>query len=306
MLSTRDIKRKIKSIGNTMQIASAMEMVAASKMRKSQLVALNSRPYCERALELLGNLGKRVHHSHHPLLVKRPVKRTLLLVVTSDKGLCGGFNSNVLDKAHEILKKGGEVDVVAVGKKGKDNFLYRKFNVVSEFSGIGDSVDIAETAPIADLLIDLYKSKKYDLVLAIYTNFISTLIQKSVVRQVLPIDFETIKEIIKSIIPQHGRYSELRKEREKVSKHYEYKFEPSTKEILEELLPDLIQIQVYHTILESNASEHSARMVAMKNASDSAKNLIDELRIAYNKIRQAAITKEISEITAGSEALENN
>lgn len=284
-----------------------MEMVSASKMRKSQLVALNSRPYCQIALEILGNLSEHTDYSLHPLLRKSPAEKIAVLVITSDKGLCGGLNSNVLKKAQKFLD-GRQADIIAVGKKGRDFFSRRKFNIAAEFTGIGDSVKIEQTSPIAESLVKWYEEGKYDLVVAVYANFLSTLKQEAVLRQVLPISIEGIKEIAAGIVPERGRYSNLgpatagKAGQYKYS--YEYLYEPSAESVLDTLLPDLLRVQVYYMILEANASEHSARMVAMKNATESAQKLIEELTLSFNKVRQSAITKEISEITAGSEALQ--
>ncbi|MBI2041558.1 MAG: ATP synthase F1 subunit gamma [Candidatus Nealsonbacteria bacterium] len=230
-----------------------------------------------------------------------------MLLITSDKGLCGGFNSNVLKKAQKFLDD-QKADVIAVGKRARDFFLWRKLNVTAEFTGFGDSIKIEEILPIADSLIKWYREQKYDSITAVYTNFLSTLKQEAVVRQILPINIESIKEIVAGILPERGRYADLRKEKKETDArflyNYEYLYEPSSESVLNNLLPDLFRIQIYHMILESNASEHSARMVAMRNASDSAQNLIEELTLYFNKARQSAITKEISEITAGSEALQ--
>ena len=305
----RETKLKIRSINNTKQITKAMEMVSASKMRKSQLVALNSRSYCEKALEILGNLSEHTNYDLHPLLKKRSSEKTALLVVTSDKGLCGGLNSNVLKKAQKFLNE-KKTDIIAVGKRGRDFFTRRGFNISAAFTGIGDSVKIEDIYPITSFLIKSYQEGNYDLIMAAYTNFLSTLKQEAVIRQVLPISLESIKEIVARIVPERGRYAELAEERinkeARVYKYnYEYLYEPNTESVLANLLPNLLNIQIYHMILESNASEHSARMVAMKNATESAQKLIDELTLAFNKVRQSAITKEISEITAGAEALSN-
>ena len=304
----RETKVKIKSINNTKQITKAMEMVSASKMRKSQQVALNSRAYCEKALELLGDLSEHTDYNLHPLLEKRSVNKAALLVIASDKGLCGGLNSSVLRKAQKFLGD-READIIAVGKKGRVFFNWRKFNVAAEFVGFGDIIKIEETLPIADSLIKWYQEQKYDLIVAVYTRFLSTLKQEAVLRQIMPINLEAIKEIVAGIVPEHGRYAELKSEKKAAEirprYNYEYLYEPSPDLVLSELLHNLLHIQIYHMILESNASEHSARMVAMRNATDSAQKLIEELTLHFNKVRQSAITKEISEITAGAEALAN-
>ena len=300
----RETKLKIRSVNNTKQITKAMEMVSASKMRKSQQVALGSRPYCEKALEILGNLSEHTDYNFHPLLVRRPLEKTALLVITSDKGLCGGLNSNILKKTQ---KAAGNFEIIAVGKKGRDFFARRGFKISAEFTGIGDIVKIEDILPIASYLIKSYQEGKYDLIAAVYTKFLSTLKQEAVVRQVLPINLESIKEIVAGIVPERGRYAELKDkagESASYKYNYEYVYEPNPELVLNELLPNLLQIQVYHMVLEANASEHSARMVAMKNASESAQKLIEDLQLYFNKVRQSAITKEISEITAGSEALQ--
>lgn len=282
-----------------------MEMVSASKMRKSQLIALSSRSYCRNALEILGNLSAHTDYNLHPLLKKSTAGKTALLVITSDKGLCGGLNSSVLKKAQRFLD-GKQIDVVAVGKKGRDFFSRRKFSVVASFTGIGDSVKIDDAAPISEALIDWYQEGKYSSITAVYTNFLSTLKQEAVVRQLLPISIEGVKEIVAGIMPERGRYSNIEDEKKnaKFLYSYEYIYEPSAESVLNTLLPSLLHIQIYHMILEANASEHSSRMVAMKNATESAQKLIDALTLSFNKVRQSAITKEISEITAGSEALQ--
>ncbi len=304
MISAREIKVKIRSINNTKQITKAMEMVSASKMRKSQLVALNSRPYCEKALQMLGELSAHTDARLHPLLNKIEGK-TALLVITSDKGLCGGLNSNVLKKAYKLAKE-KNADVIVVGKRARDFFSRRNFNIAAEFFGIGDTVKTEEASPIAEFLINNYGEGKYGSILAVYTNFLSTLKQEAVVRQVLPVSIEGIKEIVAGIVPERGRFSgDVLKQKEEVYPYsYEYVYEPSPQIVLDRLLKELLHVQVYHMILESNASEHSARMMAMKNATESAQKLIDELTLTFNNVRQAAITRELSEITAGAEALQ--
>ena len=305
MISAREIKVKIRSINNTKQITKAMEMVSASKMRKSQQVALNSRPYCEKALEMLGELSAHTDARLHPLL-KKAEGKTALLVITSDKGLCGGLNSNVLKKAYKLAKE-KEADVIVVGKRARDFFSRRNFNIAAEFFGIGDTVKTEEVSPIAEFLINNYGQGKYGSISAVYTNFLSTLKQEAVVRQVLPVSIEGVKEIVSGIVPERGRFAGagILKQKEEVYPYsYEYIYEPSPQVVLDRLLKELLHVQVYHMILESNASEHSARMMAMKNATESAQKLIDELTLTFNNVRQAAITRELSEITAGAEALQ--
>lgn len=277
-------------------------------MRKSQDIALRSRPHALAALEILKNLSgdtsiEEVYAS--PLLERREVKKICLVVVTSDKGLCGSFNSNVFRKAHEFLNaQAMPVDIVAVGKKGKDFLKKRGRSIIHELSGIGDFVHPSQTKPLADHLTDIFASGQYDEVYTIYTNFISVLKQEVVIEKLLPFSKDEIKRRIEEITPQRGRYSDMPLVLGATSdENRSYIFEPSPQEALDTLLPLLLEIAVYHVILEANASEHSARMVAMKNASENASELIRSLTLSYNKARQAQITKELIEINAGAAAL---
>lgn len=321
MASLKDIKRRIRSVKNTSQITKAMEVVSATKMRRSQQIALSGRPYALAALDILKNVTARI--SEKPtILQQRKVKNTLALVITSDKGLAGAFNSNVLRLYEKWQKeKEGQSTIATVGKKARDYFFARGVKPVSVFTGFGDYISRSETEPLAEFLLHGYMVHDWDRVLLFYTNFRSTLKQEAKMIEVLPIDSRKIEETIRGITPEYGRYSTLQAsspdgkaiEDPRQSRdfklqtphyNYEYKFEPSPTEVLEKLLPTLFKIQLHHIILESNASEHSARMVAMKSASENAKELIGELTIEYNKSRQAGITRELTEITGGKEALE--
>ncbi|OHA01918.1 MAG: ATP synthase F1 subunit gamma [Candidatus Sungbacteria bacterium RIFCSPLOWO2_02_FULL_51_17] len=316
MPSTKAIKQRIKSVKNTRQITKAMEVVSATKMRKSQGFALDGRPYALAALEMLGNITARTDY-RPVLLQERPVNRALVVVVTSDKGLAGAFNANVLRRAEKIVgERESEypVDVVTVGKKAREYFGSRSENVVKEFLGFGDFVDPRETNPLSDFMLAGFAHGRWDAADMVYTNFRSTLKQEVRVARVFPVDLERVRETIRNIIPEHGRFAALGgaspdlgsshgvDARERYT--YEYTCEPSSQAILDALIPHLLGMQIFHMILESNASEHSARMVAMKNASENAADIITELTLQYNKQRQAAITKELTEITAGKEALE--
>lgn len=309
MDSLRAIKNRIKSIKNTSQITKAMEMVAASKMRKAQEFAINTRFYAIKALELIANLSGSLKDVKHYLLDAPESDKVCLLVVTSDKGLCGGYNSAVLNAALKFSESVAaddkkNIDIVAVGKKGSDFFKTRKFNIAASFSGFGDYVELDETVPVARFLMDAQKEGKYKEVFVFYNKFISTLKQKVFSHKVLPFDFGVFQEISKEIIPETGRYSEFRKEFVQTkSGEEEYILEPSADKIADALLPSLFEIQIHCAIMESNAAEHSARMVAMKSASDNAKDIMEDLKLIYNKARQANITKELSEISAGAEAL---
>ena len=311
MKSTREIKRRMRSIGNTQQITRAMEAVSATKMRRSQEFALAARPYAEHALRLLGNVSEKTSQAIHSLFEKRRGKNICLVAITSDKGLCGGYNSAVLRKAHNFVNNlKHNIDIVVVGKKARDYFKFRNYALAGEFIGFGDFIRPEETLPIAERILNDWQEKKYSKIICAYTNFISTLRQESVIRQILPITKEGIEEIVANIVPGRGKYAEqsqisIRQLADKTQNfNYSYLFEPSPEKVLNELLPMLVKIQIHHMILEANASEHSARMVAMKNASESAGEILEELNLFYNKARQAAITEQISEVTAGREALE--
>ena len=327
MESLQSIKSRMRAVRNIGQITKAMEVVAATKMRKSQQVALNSRPYAFKALQLLSVLAQHINVATSqvatlrvktPLMKIRPVKKTLLVIVTSDRGLAGSFNSQVLRLADSFLKAyklefdprskaSGyeELQVVAVGKKAIGYANKKKLNLASEFYGFGDFINPKETDPVAELLIKGFLKKDWDRVITISTHFRSTLKQEVLIRHILPVDLEKIQKTIDEIIPEHGRFSEL-KDRLAMSAHkqVEYIFEPSPKELIEGLVDHLVRMQVYHLVLEANASEHSARMVAMKTASDNARELSGKLSLEYNKARQAGITKELIEITSAVNTLQ--
>ena len=311
MPSTRDIKRRIRSVKNTSQITKAMEVVSATKMRKSQQFALSARPYAVTSLEMLKNLFLRTPESHiPPLLTARPIQNSLVVVITSDKGLAGAFNANMLKKAEAMLAEYKVLRrpyiLVTVGKKAKEYFERRNEPIREAHIGYGDYATPEETQPIADMMIQGFLAGAWDEAHAIYTNFRSTLIQQAKTEKILPATQESIEEAIRGILPERGRFAESSSSttynlQPTNSYQYEYLFEPSPAEILAALVPQLIRMHVHHVILESNASEHSARMIAMKNASDNAKELMETLGLAYNKARQAGITSELIEVTAGSE-----
>jgi F-type H+-transporting ATPase subunit gamma len=312
-MSTKSIKQRIRSVRNIGQITKAMEVVSATKMRKSQEFALKARPYAAAALEMLQNLLLRTPRDLVPPLLKpRPVKIILFLVVTSDKGLAGALNANVLRKAEARIGADTKADqrgkkyVVTVGKKAKDYFERRGGLLYKSFSGFGDYSTLEQTMPVADLVLEGFMKGEWDEVEAIYMNFRTTLLQEVSVKKILPVTLESIQEAVAGILPERGRYAEeqIANSVSQIAYQYEYKFEPSPGEILNALVPQLLRMHIHHIILESNASEHSARMVAMKNASDNARELIGDLTLAYNKARQAGITNELIEITAGREALE--
>lgn len=322
MESPQNLKKRLKSVHNINQITKAMELVSATKMRKSQQIALDSRPYAFSALELLANVSvlENISKWKTPLFeVRKNIKRVLFVLVASDKGLAGAFNSSVFKKfeAHMRIEKEQwkkeEKLFLAVGEKAFAYLFKKGFNVLQKFVEVGDYTTPERVKPIVDFIIEGYLEKKFDRVIIISTHFRSALKQEPHVRRILPIDFDHIADTIKEIIPERGKFADLIKEHsinfvpEKnpstSSGLKEYTIEPSPEKVLEKLAEHLFFIQVYHLILEANASEHSARRFAMKTASDNAAELGDALNLQYNKSRQSAITKEISEITAGVEAL---
>lgn len=308
----------MKSVQNIGQITKAMELVAATKMRKSQELALSSRPYAYTALEILGVVARLKDVPVPELLSERASEsrtgRIAFLLVTSDKGLAGSFNSAVLRK-FEQYTRANKVNLqdhvfITVGQKAKSYLEHRGVRVAQSFVRAGDFTRMEEVDPITDALIDGYLGKdgerpQFDEVIALATNFVTALRQEVLVRQVLPVSPEKIQESIELLIPQAGRYSQyLSEETFEERPDVEYIIEPSPREVLAELARELFRVRLYHLILEANASEHSARRIAMKNASDNASELVDALNIEYNKSRQAAITNQIIEVTSGAQSVE--
>lgn len=305
MAGGRAIKARIKTTKNIQQITKAMEAVSAVKMRKSEAAALKGRPFALYALQILRRIektvGKKIKRSS-PLFKVREIKKRLLVVIASDKGLAGSFNGNVLKKAGVFADAHKEsTSVVAIGKKAKEFFERRGFPIVKSFEGIGDMVELSEAKPISDFIVSLFIKEEFDHIDVIYTNFVSALKQEVVLRPLLPLHEKTVKEVIENIVPETGKYSHFK--HGILEDKGEYIFEPSPEQIIHELVPSLVTIEIFHSILEANASEHAARMVAMKNASTNAKEMIGKLTIKYNKERQAQITKELIEIVSGKEAL---
>ena len=310
MSSTQEIKRRIRAVTNTGQITKAMELVSATKMRRSQEMALNTRPYAVEVLRILGDLVGRTDYL--PALMKtRSINKTAVVVVASDRGLAGSFNANVLRLFEKWLETGNykkdNIEFIAVGRKSEDFLRRKKLSITDVFKNFGDYAGVEEVRPLSQLIIKKYLSGDWDQVLFFSTNFRTTLKQEVIMRELLPISSEKVKNSIRQLIPEYGRYADAGNVLESKTimdkNNFEYLIEPDTQSVLDELAPRLVEIIIYDIILEANASEHSARMVAMKNASDNAKDLISDLNLEYNKIRQSAITREISEIISGSEAL---
>jgi len=326
MESPQNIKKRLKSVSNIGQITKAMELVSATKMRKSQQIALDSRPYAFAAMELLAKLTvlENIKKEELPPLFEVRKKgnpsassgqnlRVLFVLIASDKGLAGAFNSSVFKKlekhfAEDERHPGEEKLFLAVGEKAYQYLRKKDLKVVKKIVQAGDFISPEQAKPIADFITQGYLNKDWDRVIIISTHFKTALKQEPHVRRVLPIDFDHISDTITEIIPERGKFAELIKENSIsfVPNKLEIReniIEPSAKVVLEKLASHLFFMQIYHLILEANASEHSARRMAMKTASDNAKDLEENLNLQYNKSRQSRITTEISEISAGAEAL---
>lgn len=300
-VSTKIIRRRIKSITNTKKITKAMELVAASKMKKAQLATLATRSYADRAWAFIADLASKTDPSLHPLLAqKSEIKKVCLVLITSDRGLCGGFNAQMIKTAAEFIKKqtseGREVELITIGKKGRDFSARHKFKIAADFVNLSSVTKLVEIRAINKIILDDFISGKYDEIYLAYTDFISTITQKPKLIKLLPFSGERDIEL--------GRVGREAGEKPVREVGYEFLFEPSPSQVLDYLLPRMVETQIYQAILESNASEHSARMVAMKNASDAAEDMIFDLTLNYNQVRQAAITREIAEISGGKAALE--
>lgn len=309
MESAQNLKRRMKSVQNIGQITKAMELVAATKMRRAQELALTSRPYSYTALELLGILSDLKEVTMPELLTARPVARTAFMLVTSDKGLAGAFNSAVIRtfehylRAEHMNPRDPRYSFVTIGQKAKTYCERRGLNVAASFTRVGDYTKREEVDPISDFLIRGYLAHDFDRVVTFFTTFVTALRQDAVVREFLPVSYEAIRQSIEETIPRAGRYSAYAQSESFLNNgaEREYIIEPTPSEVLTELASALLKVRIYHAVLEANASEHSARRVAMKNASENASELSGDLNMEYNKSRQASITREIIEVTSGAQ-----
>ncbi len=284
MATTQILRRRIRSIEGTAKICRAMEMVATARMRRAQDQATAGRPYADKISQVIADLAvqSQVERGVHPLLQKREVKRIAIVHITTDRGLCGGLNANMNRLvAGFVLEQSVPVTIVTVGRKGRAFMLRVGQNIRAEFTGIGDRPTLRETLPISRVIIDDYSNNEVDQVYLAYPRFVSTMVQRPAMEILLPIEPITFPR---------GQTAE-------------YIYEPKASIVLNELLPRYVEMKVYHAILELVASEQSARMVAMRNASDNAKELLEDLTLALNKVRQETITKEICDISGGAEAL---
>jgi len=290
MANTREIRRRIRSVENTAKITNAIQLVAASKMRRAQDRALQARPYAEKMQAVLGHLSGVAGEPEtaHPLLERRDVNETTVILITPDRGLCGGLIANLERHTGEIVLGpeaggSGDISMIPVGRKGGDYFQRFGIDFRASFQELGDYPGLAETQPISRIAIDDYTDGKVDQVLLVYASFVNTVTQVPVTVPILPVE-----------PPASGEES---------SGETQYIFEPSPQEVLADLLPRYVDLLVYQAVLEAAASEQSARMVAMRNATDAANDMISDLTLVYNKARQEQITSELLDITGGVEAL---
>ena len=282
----KEIRNQIKSIKNTQKITKAMEMVAASKMRKAQERMRASRPYAEKILEVVGHLANAHPEYSHPFLMERPAKRVGIIIISTDRGLCGGLNTNAFKAAvvamREWQKQGAEIDVCTIGAKSEAFFKRVKANIVGHVSHLGDAPRIGDLIGTVKIMLDAYDEGRIDRLILVYSKFVNTMTQAVEPLQLLPIqgmDDERLKH------------------------HWDYLYEPEAKEVMNDLLMRYIESLVYQGVVDNIACEQAARMVAMKAASDNAGNFISDLQLVYNKARQAAITQELSEIVGGAAAV---
>jgi len=286
LASLRDIKSRINSTKKTSQITKAMQMVSAAKMNKAEANAKSFVPYMEKIEEVTHSVAAGSKGSSHPMLVARPVKKTGYIIITSDRGLAGAYNSNVLRKLNQIVKERHqskeEYAVIAIGKVGRDFLVKQGTNVILDIVGIADQPDFLDIKDITNKSVGMFSDGTFDEVHIIYSHYVSAIQQDVMEKKILPL-------------------TELANNSAALTS---YEFEPSAEEILDVLLPQYAESLIYGALLDSKASEHSARMTAMKNSTDNAKDIIDDLSLVYNRARQAAITQEITEIVGGAAALE--
>lgn len=296
MATVRELRRRIKGITSIAQVTRAMQMVAASKMRRAQEQALATRAYAAKSWELISHLAAQPGHEQlHPLLVeRRPPRKMGMVLITSDKGLCGSYNTNVLRTALQFMQQANlPVSICTIGRKGRDFMVRHGGHVVAEFSLGARHPTVLDVTPIARTVIEDYEKGLCDQVWLVYTEFINTLSQRPTVRPLLPITPGRLRGSVldRFLLDLPPRVA------------LEYIYEPNPHAILDVVLPRFVELQVYQAVLEAQASEHSARMVAMRNATESANELVEHLRLQYYRARQEAITKEMVDITGGAEAL---
>jgi F-type H+-transporting ATPase subunit gamma len=284
MANTREIRNRIRSVKNIQQITRAMEMVAASKLKKAEELVKSAVPYAEKLRAMMSDVGKSVSMISHPLLVQRPVERTCLVLVTSDKGLCGSYNANIINKAMEYIRsqKSESIRLVIIGKKANEFFKKRPYQILKYWPFPNRDVEVPFVQEITRFLSESYERSEFDQVILFYTRFKSAILTIPTQAQLLPI--------------------ENAESQEKTGMSALYIFEPSAEELMQKLLPKYLQNQIYLALVQAAASEQGSRMVSMRNATDNADEMIRTLTLNYNKVRQASITREILEVVAGADA----
>ena len=306
MANLKQLKLKRQSVIKTQKVTRAMEAVSAVKMRKSQELALEGRPFASVALKILSALSFDFDSSKHYLVEPAQNPQSIgLVLISSDKGLAGSLNSSILKKAESFIEQNADkkIKAIAIGKKARE-FLQRKNIEVLYFKeNKKDDVALEDSQEFLDVLINSKKEKEIDAWYIAYMNFVSTFEQRPILRQILPLDSKELKSLVEDITPKKGKYSEEHSYESEQESKRSYIFESNSENLLDELLPALVNVELHHALLESKASEHSARMVAMKSATDKAKEMAHSLLLKFNKARQAAITREVSEITSGVEAM---
>ena len=286
MASAQDIRRRIKSITNIQQITKAMKMVAAARLRRAQERAINSRPYTHKIREVLASVSRSVTNAEHPLLQVREVKQTGYLILSADKGLAGSYSSNLMKEVLPQIKGKDNVHLVTVGRKARDFFSRRGYSIDQEYTGFSEKPSYDQAKEIAHLMAEKFAKGEFDEIHLVFTQFFSPIHHKPTTIKLLPVDEQVVSEVQTETMPVG-----------------EYIFEPSAEEVLKLLVPRYLEVVIYGALLQSAASELGARMTAMGSATDNAQELISKLTINYNKVRQASITREISEIVGGAEAL---
>jgi F-type H+-transporting ATPase subunit gamma len=294
MASAREMRLRIRSVKNISQVTRALQAVSASKVRKAIAALMGTRPYATKAWQVLTHVaGQPGRGNLHPLLTKRDsVNKTLVVVISGDRGLAGAYNTNLI---RYVLRKFSKyptpVSYIAVGRKGRDLLIRRRLNVIADFSNMPAAPTFVDVSAIGRLAVDEYLSGNADEVYLVYTNFVNMVRQEPMVKKLLPLDVETGGERVQNYEVHNALGA--------------YTYEPTEREILDEIVPRFTALQVYQAILESQASEHAARMVAMRNATDNANELVGELQLQYNKVRQQLITNDMLDIAGGAEALTN-
>jgi F-type H+-transporting ATPase subunit gamma len=281
MAQIHNIKRHIRSVVNIKKITKTMEMVAAARMQKTTAALFASRPYAKLAWSMLQEVSQRTESDLHPLLQSRPVRKTLIILVTSDRGLCGAFNMNLIHQALKPVKDKENYHFVTVGKKGRDFLMYRGYKVIAEFSNLEMPVPFLKTLAVSRIAMEEYAGRNYDEVVVVHSSFVSHLVQKPQALRLLPFREYGKGESASTMI-----------------------YEPSAREVVSVLVPRIFEYEIYAAVLENQASEFAARMVAMKNATENAEQLIDNLTLTYNKARQEGITKELTELSTSTMVIE--